>query len=150
MLQRAGFTLPKELLAAAEFTAARRFEIAFRKFYESDDVDAWQRAWKIGDEVARNGYRIRRTVIGRMYEEAITRAARQAATEPTPDHVTTAIQLTELATRLALELNPDRAQEALYDAMVDAIPDSPELRELALLVNVSPEVVGKQNIQTAG
>jgi hypothetical protein len=55
-----------------------------------------------------------------------------------------------MAKRLALELNLDRAQEALYDAMVDAIPDSPELRELALMVNVSPEVVGKQTVQTAG
>lgn len=149
LLQKAGFTLPKELLAAAEFTASRRFELAFRTYFESGDAQAWQRAWNIGDEVARNGYGIRRTVIWRMYEEAITNAAWEAARNPSPDRIKTAIELTELAQRLNLELNLDRAQEALYYAMIDSTPDSRELRDLALMVNVSPEVVGKHSAQIA-
>jgi hypothetical protein len=150
LLQKAGFTLPKELLAAAEFTAARRFETAFRTYFESGELSAWKQAWSIGDEVARNGYHIRRTVIWRMYEEAITKAAWEAARDPSADKIKTAIELTELAKRLDLELNLDRAQEALYYAMVDSIPDPRELRELALMVNVSPEVVGKQTAKIIG
>lgn len=144
LLQKAGFTLPKELLAAAEFTAARRFEIAFRTYYETGDPHDWKRAWNIGDEVARHGYRIHRSVVRQMYEDAITTAAWNAARAPSEENIRTAIELTELAGRLELELNLDCAQEALYYAMVDVIPDPDQLRELALKVNVSPEVVMPQ------
>ena len=112
-----------------------------QEYQESGDLQAWQRAWRIGDEIARNGYRIRPSVIWQRFEELITRAARQAAVEPTSENVRTAVDLTELAGRLKLEVNLDRAQEALYDAMVDTIPDTSELRQLALLLNVSPAVV---------
>jgi alpha-amylase/alpha-mannosidase (GH57 family) len=146
VLHDAGFVLPKELLAAAEFTVARQFETALRAYQLSDDAGDWQRAKEIGEEIVRHGYRIPRNGIWRMFEQMITRTARQAAEHPTAEAVRTATDVADLANRLKLELNLDRAQEALYDAMVDQLPDPAELRELALMLNVSPTVVNAQSV----
>ncbi|MEO6391156.1 MAG: DUF3536 domain-containing protein [Pyrinomonadaceae bacterium] len=141
ILQQAGFDLPTELRAAVEFTVARRFETALREFQDTGDLAAWQRALTIGNQVVEKGYRVRRTVIVHMFEEMITRLARRAVSDPESASVNTAIELTHLANRLKLEVNVDRAQEAMYDAMTDQVPDTGPMRDLALMLNVSPTVV---------
>ncbi len=137
MLQEAGFELPTELRAAAEFTIARRFEHQLGRL-EQQDPSAYRDALQIANEVARHGYRINRASLQQRHEEMLTRAVRHAVAQPAAEHYTAALTLITIAQRLGLEANVERAQESVYEAMRGNGAAPAGLRELALQLKIAP------------
>ncbi len=137
MLQEAGFELPRELRAAAEFTIGRRFEHELSRL-EQQDPSAYPNALQIADEVARHGYRIDRASLQQRLEETLTRAVRHAVAQPAEEHYTAALTLITIAQRLDLEANIERAQESVYEA-IRGNGTAPEgLRKLAQQLKLAP------------
>lgn len=139
MLHQAGFELPRELRAAAEFTMGRKFETEMRLQQQHEPPD-YRPALKIAHEVAQHGYRIRRDETRRMFQEMIARAVRQAVADPAPENLQTALTLITLAKELKLDANVERAQEFVYQAIEDNVPDPQQLHDLAALLGLSPNL----------
>jgi alpha-amylase/alpha-mannosidase (GH57 family) len=140
MLQGAGFELPTELRAAAEFTIGRRFEEEIRKHGLSRDASDYRKALEIANEVAQHGYRIDRDGVRRTFEEMIVRAVLNALAAPSAENMQTPLVLVKLARKLKLEANLEQAQEAVYEALrSEAMASAPEaLHELASVLGLAP------------
>jgi alpha-amylase/alpha-mannosidase (GH57 family) len=141
MLQGAGFELPTELRAAAEFTIGRRFEEEIRKHAQSQDASAYRKALEIANEVAQHGYRIDRNGVRRTFEEMIVRTVLSALAAPSTENVQTPLVLVKLARKLKLEANLEKAQEAVYEALSSgavAAPAHEALHELASVLGLAP------------
>jgi len=117
MLHQAGFHLPEELRAAAEFTITRRLERELDNFDQHNDPVALREGLRIAGEVARLGYRLDRTGMRRKFENLIIRTVRASINEPESSHHKTALTLISLAQKLSLHANFDRAQEIVYEAL---------------------------------
>ncbi|HEY0006501.1 MAG TPA: DUF3536 domain-containing protein [Pyrinomonadaceae bacterium] len=137
MLRDAGFELPKELRAAAEFTIGRRFERELRQQQERYDPAALARALELADEAERHGYRVKRSAIWRLVEEMILKTVRFALDQPSPANIQSAIMLIRMAAKLGFNANLDQSQEAVYFALQRGLPVSAEMQELALLLGLS-------------
>ncbi|HEX8144874.1 MAG TPA: DUF3536 domain-containing protein [Pyrinomonadaceae bacterium] len=138
MLQAAGFELPTELRAAAEFTIGRRFEEEIRKQGQTYDVAAYRKALEIANEVAQRGLRIDRKSVSRTFEEMIARAVRYALANPSAENFQSPLVLVRLARKLNLEANLEESQEVVYEALRRGIPATQELRELAAVLGLAP------------
>ncbi len=137
MLQEAGFVLPRELRAAAEFTIGGRFEYELSRL-EQQAPSAQPAALQIADEVARHGYRIDRASLQQRLEEMLTRAVRHAVAQPAAANYQAALMLITIAQRLDLEANVERAQESVFEA-IRGNGTAPEgLRELAHQLKLAP------------
>jgi alpha-amylase/alpha-mannosidase (GH57 family) len=119
MLQQAGFQLPEELRAAAEFTITRRLEREMQKFEQQNDPAAFREALKIANEVARLGYRLDRTSMRRKFEKLIEATVRAAVAGRDSETYKAALGLINLAGELNLHANLERAQEIVYEALPD-------------------------------
>lgn len=141
MLHDAGFELPTELRAAAEFTVGRRFEAELRRLEGDPSPAAMRSAAKLADEIARLGYRVDRARIRRQVGSLITRAVRKASDTREPDQFARAAELIRLAGALGLDADIERAQELVYEALWQNLADpDPGLEELGSLLNLSPVI----------
>ncbi|HZG50755.1 MAG TPA: DUF3536 domain-containing protein [Pyrinomonadaceae bacterium] len=139
MLQQAGFQLPEELRAAAEFTITGRLERAMHKFEQQNDPAALREALKIAGEVARLGYRLDRTSMRRKFEKLIVATVGAAVSDPDPEPYEAALALINLAGELNLHANLERAQEIVYDAVQDErAGGGRNVRELAMKLGLAP------------
>lgn len=128
MLQSAGFELPKELRAAAEFTLGRRFEEEIASQHRSQDPASYRRALEIAHEVAGHGYQIDRTVSSQIFRDMLDSRVLAASTRLRADDVESAIQLVQLVKKLGMEMTFDSAQEAVFESI--AKPIDPRAREV--------------------
>lgn len=149
MLQEAGFELPKELRAAAEFTIGRRFEKELRRQQESHHPAAYMRALELADEAARHGYRIKRSAIWSLVEEMITKTVRYTVANPTSENIQSALMLIHMTKKLGFNANLDQAQEAAYDALRGGLSVSDELHELALTLELSSALLQQRALPLA-
>jgi alpha-amylase/alpha-mannosidase (GH57 family) len=141
MLHEAGFELPVELRAAAEFTVGRRFEAELRRLEGDASHAALSAAAKLAEEIARLGYRVDRARVRRQVGALITRAVGEAVGAPGAEQFARAFGLIRLADSLGLDADIERAQELVYEALGrDRARADPELEELALTLNLSPNV----------
>jgi len=115
MLQGAGFDIPRELRAAAEFALKRQFEDEIRRQEHSRDPEAYRRAIEIAEEIDRRGYDVDRTTSRRTFEQLIYRSTLKALGRSDEDSAYATAELLELSRRLQLEVSLDRAQEALIE-----------------------------------
>lgn len=150
MLHDAGFELPTELRAAAEFTVGRRFEAELRRLEGDASPAALRAAAKLAEEIARLGYRVDRARVRRQVGTLITRAVRDAVGAPSAEHFARAFELIRLANALGLDADIERAQELVYESLLrdDARAD-PKLQELALTLNLSPNIFDEIDAQSA-
>ena len=146
MLQEAGFELPMELRAAAEFTVGRRFEEEIRRQGQSYDVAAYRKALEIANEVAQSGLRIDRKSVSRIFEEMIARAVRYALANPSAENLRAPLVLVTLARKLNLEANLDEAQESLYEALKRGMTVTEELRELSVVLGLAPGLLMRSGL----
>ncbi|MEO1337150.1 MAG: DUF3536 domain-containing protein, partial [Myxococcota bacterium] len=93
ILQSAGFEVPRELKAAAEFTLGRRFEDEIRRQRESHDPAVYKHAIEMAQAVADFGYKIDHSVSRRTFEHMISHAVQVALGRPSDDTFETAIAL---------------------------------------------------------
>jgi alpha-amylase/alpha-mannosidase (GH57 family) len=153
MLQAAGFELPGELRAAAEFTIGRRFEEEIRRHGESNDPAAYLKALEIANEVARRGLRIDRTSVRLSVEAMITRSVRFALSTRSAENFQAALVLVGLARKLNLEADLEQAQEAVYEALrrksSTSTDTSTELRELASVLGLAPGLIERAGFKPA-
>jgi hypothetical protein len=115
MLATAGFPFPAELRAAAEIALSRRLDDELARAAESTDVRAYQRAIAIVEE-----------------------AVAAYVTAPEPASLARARDVIALARRLALAPNLERAQEALYDALVAGVISAESSEALLEALGISP------------
>lgn len=142
MLSTAGFALPKELAAAAELTLGRVFEEEIREQKESQDPAAYRKAIDLAEEIAEHGYHIDRTASSQTFTHMINHAVSVALARTSEESLDAAVQLFELAERLHLPVNLDRAQELVYEAIQSRSSLAcAELDRLAALVRLSPKLM---------
>jgi hypothetical protein len=134
ILQEIGFHLPEELRAAAEFTIMRRLEREMYNFEQQNDRAAFREALKIAHEVARLGYRLDRTSMRRKFENLIVAAVRACLSEPLAENYEAALALIDLANKLSLHANLERAQELVYEALQQERPPVEHIEVLEALV----------------
>jgi alpha-amylase/alpha-mannosidase (GH57 family) len=151
MLHDAGFELPTELRAAAEFTVGRRFEAELRRLEGDASPAALRAAAKLAEEIARLGYRVERARVRRLVGALITRAVREAVGAPDAERFSRAVGLIRLAASLGLDADIERAQELVYEAVArDGARADRELKELALMLNLSPNIFDEDDARSAG
>jgi hypothetical protein len=140
MLQQAGFHLPEELLAAAEFTITRRLEREINNFEQKHDRTAFREALKIANEVARLGYRLDRTSMRRKFENLILATVRACLGGPESENQEAALALIDLALKLSLHANLEHAQEIVYESLHSDPARGVHLEELALKLGLAPSL----------
>ncbi|HYG08699.1 MAG TPA: DUF3536 domain-containing protein [Pyrinomonadaceae bacterium] len=144
MLQQAGFHLPEELRAAAEFTITRRLEREMQKYEQQNDRAAFREALKIANEVARLGYRLDRTSMQAKFEKLIVATVGAAMNDPDAETYEAALALIDLAGQLNLHANLERAQEIVYEAVQDSRAHGcPNVGELAAKLGLAPGLLHK-------
>jgi len=141
MLQQAGFLLPKELRAAAEFTITRRLESELDNFEQHNDATAFREALRIASQVAHHGYHLDRTSMRRKFENLILKTVRAALGEPESAHYEAALSLLEVANELSLQVNSDRAQEIVYEAMQTDRTLGEKIEALSLKLGMAPDLL---------
>lgn len=149
MLQSAGFELPLELRAAAEFTIGRRFEEEIRQQGQSNDPTAYRQALEIASHVARQGLNIDRRSVRRTFEEMIARAVRHALSNPSAENFQAALVPLTLARKLNLEAGLEQAQEDVYEALKKRSPVTEEVRELAIVLGFAPGLLQRSEFKVS-
>jgi alpha-amylase/alpha-mannosidase (GH57 family) len=140
MLQRAGFELPQELRAAAEFTFGKRFEEEIRRQQQSRDPAAYRKAVQIAQEAAKRGYKFDRSSSRPVFEEMIKGAVELAVSEASDENIHSALALLSLAEALGIDVSPDKPQEEIYEALQSGRMTGADMGELALKVGLAPSV----------
>lgn len=138
MLQDAGFELPPELRAAAEFTVGRRFESELMRFERERSADSLRGATLAAEEVVRLGCRIDRERTRQQVAQLIARSVTSLITSLSNEGIEESFELIRLAHKLGLDADVERAQEIVYQAVRHA--PRHELRGLALLLRLSPDL----------
>ncbi|MBA3440545.1 MAG: DUF3536 domain-containing protein [Pyrinomonadaceae bacterium] len=141
MLHKAGFELPSELRTAAEFTLGRRLEDEVRKQHQSHDPIKFHQAMRIAHEAAQGGYEIDRAAVRSIFTEMITAGVCAAVATPSFKNLQAALSSIKLGKKLNVEANLDQAQEAVHQALQDGLPVPKEMRELALMLGLSPRLL---------
>ncbi|CAN5422954.1 DUF3536 domain-containing protein [soil metagenome] len=142
MLHQAGFELPTELRAAAEFTMSRRFEEELRRHEQEQDPAAYREALIIANEGKRLGYRLDQPGVVRRFAETVTRAVSHALKLQRAEDFRAAVGLITLINTLGLNVKFERAQEEIYFALRKKITGaSAEMEELALALGLSPALL---------
>ncbi len=150
MLQNAGFELPLELRAAAEFAIGRRFEEEIRRQGQSHDATAYRKALEIARAVARQGLTIDSRCVRRTFEEMIARAVSYALANPSVENFQTSLVLVKLARKLNLEADLEKAQEYVYEALKREAAVTPEMRELSIVLGLAPGLVQRSEFKAPG
>jgi alpha-amylase/alpha-mannosidase (GH57 family) len=144
-LQEAGFELPKELRAAAEFALGRRFMQEITNAHASLDPAAYKKAVEIADEALRRGYEIDRSAASRLLGEMIAGAIARATESPIPARTKSATALIELARRLRADAHFFRAQEIFFQALGERGSWPEAISALAIGLGFAPTVVGRRD-----
>ena len=150
-LQEIGFHAPRELRLAAELTVGLRLEREIRG--QRRGAGDYSAAAEIARDAARQGYRIDRTSVTRVFEETVTEAARRVVARPDAESIRRARALIELGRELGLEANLERGQEIIYEAARMGAALSPQARDFALALGLAPVALSpleEQNVIVQG
>jgi alpha-amylase/alpha-mannosidase (GH57 family) len=150
MLQRAGFEPPAELRAAAEFTFGKRFEEEIRRQHQSRDPVTYRKAVQIAQEAAKRGYKFDRSSSCPIFEEMIAGAVHLAVTEPSAENIHSALALLSLAENLGVDVNLDKQQEEIYEAIKKGSATGEAIGELALKAGLAPSILSASEAEKPG
>ncbi len=142
-LQEAGFELPKELRAAAEFALGRRFMQEISEAHSSLDPAAYKKAIEIADEALRRGYEIDRSAASRLIGNMIAGAVARATERPTTSRLKTAVSLIDLARHLRADAHLFRAQEIFAQALAERTSWPDGISVLAIALGFAPSAMGR-------
>jgi hypothetical protein len=126
----AGYPLPPELRAPAEFALARRFEAEIAKAVDNDEAASFEVAQAIAREARYRGFQLATPSAAAIMGRTLLTAVERAVEDPEPPRIAAALQLLQLTGQLGLTLDLDRSQEVVLTALGDA-GDTPALRPLA-------------------
>ncbi|HEX7928703.1 MAG TPA: DUF3536 domain-containing protein [bacterium] len=140
-LRDAGFEMPPELTAAAEFALGWRLEQEVRKQRRSVDPETYRTARNIVDEASARGFNIQRASVRRTFEEMVLEAVRRVARQPDQDSVAAALALVHLSRDLRMTPNLEPAQEVLYPVLVSSEAGASDaLTALASAIGFAPKL----------
>jgi hypothetical protein len=137
MLEEAGFELPEELRAAAQFAFARRFDDAMRGAAGSRDPEAYAEAVKVAEEAQRRGFAFDRAAMAGPFCELVAAVVATAIEHQTPGNLAAAKALADVARRLGLAGELGRAQELLSDALAAGAAADATLHPLAVALDLA-------------
>jgi hypothetical protein len=140
LFQAAGFPLPPELRAAAEYSLSRQFEAEIKAQGESQDPRAYAKALELAQRASELGYKLDTRVSQRIFGEMITRAVSQALGSPDSTGLRQAIELLRLTRELGIRPDLERAQELACRAR-DVMHAPEQLAELAELLWLDPALL---------
>ncbi len=140
LFQAAGFPLPAELRAAAEYTLSRQFEAEIRAQRESEDPRAYERAIALARRASELGYRLDTRESQKIFGDMITDAVGQALGSPDSTRLQQAIDLLRLTRELGIHPDLERAQEIACRAR-DVMHAPDQLSELAGLLWLDPALL---------
>ncbi len=149
--QNAGLPMPAELRAATELALGRRFEDAlFTRPGEELLASGYKAVLEIAEQARAFGCRIPTETSRHKIETAILRNLRRVAAGVdevqntggvTP--LAAALALLEVAGKLGLELDIERAQELIYDALRDGLEPNEGVLRLLDELNLSRQLVAR-------
>ncbi len=144
MLQTAGFELPKEIRAAAEFTFGKLFEEEIQKKEWFKDPLAYKNLISLADEVTQHGYHIDRFVAEHTFRNLITEIVEFAVEKPNEDNIRAAKAVVHLTKKLGLDYNLYLAQEAVFQA-AEKSQEFEKLTELSDLLDLRTDLLLVKN-----
>jgi hypothetical protein len=117
-LRTAGYPLPPEARAPAEFALARRFEAEIEDAVDASTVESFRAAQDIVTEARNSGFQLVTPRAAELMGRSLLAAVHRAIEAPDEDHVAPALALLRLARHLDLDLALDfqRAQELVFEA----------------------------------
>jgi alpha-amylase/alpha-mannosidase (GH57 family) len=142
LFQAAGFPLPTELRAAAEYTLSRQFEAEIQAQQSSSDPQAYEKAIALARRASELGYRLDTRESQRIFGDMITSAIGQALGSPDSTRLQQAIDLLRLTRELGIHPDLERAQEIACRAR-DVMHAPEQLSELAGLLWLDPALLIK-------
>lgn len=140
LFQAAGFPLPGELRAAAEYTLSRQFEAEIRAQRESQDPRAYEKAISLARRAGELGYKLDTRESKKIFGDMITDAVRQALSSPDSTRLQQAVDLLRLTQELGIHSDLERAQE-IACRVRDVMHAPDKLSELATLLWLDPALL---------
>jgi alpha-amylase/alpha-mannosidase (GH57 family) len=134
-LHTAGYPLPPELRAPAEFALARRFEAEIAKAVDTDEAGSFETAQDITHEARQRGFQLATPSAAAIMGRTLLTAVERAVEDPDPPRIAAALQLLRLTRHLGLTLDTDRSQELVLEAL-DGARDRSPLRPLAAALGI--------------
>jgi hypothetical protein len=116
-LLTAGYPLPPELRAPAEFALARRFEAEIARAVDDPSTDSFRAAQEIVREARQGGFQLASPRAAALMGRTLLAAVERVIEEPDSARVDAALGLLRLTRDLGLGVNLDRAQELVFDAL---------------------------------
>jgi len=116
-LLTAGYPLPPELRAPAEFALARRFEEEIARAVGEDSNDAFRAARDIAREARHGGFQRASPRAAAIMSRTLLAAVERVIDDPDDERVDAALGLLRLTRDLDLGINSERAQELVLDAL---------------------------------
>jgi len=116
MLQQAGFQIPRELTASAEFTLSRRFNDELRDVENPKSAEDYAQALSVVREADRQGLKLERADGNKLFTALILESVQTAVDEPNEGNVREAIALLDVAKKLGLQPDVNRPQELVFAA----------------------------------
>jgi alpha-amylase/alpha-mannosidase (GH57 family) len=116
-LVSAGFRLPRELRVPAELALARRLESEVAASVTGADSALYERARAVVRDARRLDLQLATPHAAGAMARTLLAAVEAAVAEPAPERVGAALSMVRLVRDLGLEIDIDRAQEVVHDAM---------------------------------
>jgi hypothetical protein len=148
LFRLAGLPIPRELRAVAELALGHRFQAAIAPL-PGDQLDGavYREAIAIAEQARTFGCKLPDEAARRHLEDALSlHLHRVVSGDGDYEHtgastpVASVIALLDVAEKLDIELDLERSQELLYDALRDGLTLTPPVRELAAALRVSAKV----------
>jgi alpha-amylase/alpha-mannosidase (GH57 family) len=122
-LLTAGYALPPELRAPAEFALARRFEEEISKAIHGDGLDAFHAARDIVREARQGHFELASPRAATLMSASVLAAVERALQAPDDEHVDAALGLLNISRDLDLGINVERPQELVFEALRSNPPE---------------------------
>jgi alpha-amylase/alpha-mannosidase (GH57 family) len=116
-LMTAGYPLPPELRAPAEFALARRLEEEIASVGDDVSSDSFQAAQEIVREARQGGFQLASTRAAALMSRTLLTAVERVVEKPDDARADVALGLLRLTRELRMSIDVDRAQEVVFGAL---------------------------------
>jgi hypothetical protein len=116
-LMTAGYALPPELRAPAEFALARRLEHEIAGLGGDASADCFQAAQDIVREARQGGFQLASTRAAALMSHTLLTAVERVVESPDSARVDVALGLLRLSRDLRMSIDVDRSQELVFEAL---------------------------------
>jgi hypothetical protein len=116
-LLTAGYPLPPELRAPAEFALARRFETEIARAVDDASTESFHAAQEIAREARQGGFQLASPRAAAIMSRTLLAGVERVIEDPDQAQADAALGLLRLTRELRMPVNIDRAQELVFDRL---------------------------------